>query len=70
VYRIIRNLPEGAYLKFKIVFVSLDPERDTPNVIKKYLDNFGKQIIGVTGSRANDVELMECLRQFRIKFSR
>jgi cytochrome oxidase Cu insertion factor (SCO1/SenC/PrrC family) len=34
VYRIIRNLPEGAYLKLKVVFVSIDPERDTPAVVK------------------------------------
>ena len=33
VYRIIRNLPEGAYLRFKIIFVSVDPERDTPEVM-------------------------------------
>jgi len=37
IYRIIRNLPEGAYLKLKIVFISIDPERDTPSVLKKYL---------------------------------
>lgn len=37
VYRIIRNLPEGAYMKLKVVFVSVDPERDTPKVLKTYL---------------------------------
>lgn len=66
VYRIIRNLPEGAYLKFKVVFVSLDPERDTPKVMKEYLLNFGKNLIGVTGSGPNDLDLKECLKKFKI----
>lgn len=56
VYRIIRNLPEGAYMKLKIVFVSVDPERDTPKVIKQYLKEFGKQIIGVTSSDRVELE--------------
>lgn len=66
-YRIIRNLPEGAYLKLKIVFISLDPERDTPQAMKEYLKNFSKNIIGVTGSSANDIELKEALKKFRIQ---
>lgn len=66
-YRIIRNLPEGAYLKLKIVFVSIDPERDRPEVLKSYLSNFSKNIIGVTGSSANDIELKECMKKFKIK---
>ncbi len=70
VYRIIRNLPEGAYMKLKLVFVSVDPERDSPKVIKNYLAEFGKNIIGVTGASEDDIELKECLRKFKIKKSR
>jgi protein SCO1/2 len=55
VYRIIRNLPEGAYMKLKLVFVSVDPERDSPKVIKSYLTEFGKNIIGVTGTSEDDI---------------
>lgn len=25
VYRVIRNIPEGAYMKLKVVFISIDP---------------------------------------------
>jgi cytochrome oxidase Cu insertion factor (SCO1/SenC/PrrC family) len=53
IYRIIRNLPEGAYVKLKVVFVSIDPERDTPNVLKEFLKNFGKNIIGVTALKGD-----------------
>ena len=33
------------------IFISVDPERDTPERMKKYLTNFDPEIIGLTGSR-------------------
>lgn len=38
--------------KTKLVplFVSLDPERDTPKVMKTYLAAFGSEFVGLTGS--------------------
>jgi protein SCO1/2 len=35
--------------KLKIFFISIDPERDTPEVMKDYLSSFGDQFIGITG---------------------
>jgi len=35
--------------KLKFFFISVDPERDTPEVIKDYLDNFENDFIGITG---------------------
>ena len=35
--------------KFKVFFVSIDPERDSPEVIKDYLDSFENKIYGITG---------------------
>jgi cytochrome oxidase Cu insertion factor (SCO1/SenC/PrrC family) len=32
------------------IFVSIDPERDTPPVLKAYLESFGPRWIGLTGS--------------------
>jgi protein SCO1/2 len=34
----------------QIVFVSVDPERDTPARLREYLDFFSKDIVGVTGT--------------------
>jgi protein SCO1/2 len=34
------------------VFVTVDPERDTAERMKKYLTNFDPEIIGLTGTRA------------------
>ncbi len=35
----------------KLFFVSVDPERDTPEVIKNYLDSFENKFIGITGEK-------------------
>lgn len=35
----------------QVVFVSVDPERDTPKKIAEYLASFNKNFIGVTGSQ-------------------
>jgi protein SCO1/2 len=45
------------------LFVTVDPERDTPEVIKDYLSNFDPRIIGLTGPRA---QLEPMLREYRI----
>jgi protein SCO1/2 len=34
----------------KIVFVSVDPERDTPELMKNYLSAFDPRIVGLTGT--------------------
>jgi len=33
----------------KFFFISVDPEKDTPGVIKDYLSNFDNKFIGITG---------------------
>lgn len=35
--------------KINVVFVSTDPERDTPQVLRLWLDSMGKDFIGLTG---------------------
>lgn len=34
----------------EVVFVSVDPERDTPEKIRTFLDNFDSRFIGLTGT--------------------
>jgi protein SCO1/2 len=36
--------------KVKVVFVTTDPQRDTPQVIRKWLDNFDVTFVGLTGT--------------------
>lgn len=45
------------------LFVTVDPERDTPEVLKDYLANFDPRIIGLSGPRA---QLEPMLRAYRI----
>ena len=40
----------GKDRKAGALFVSVDPERDTPEVLKSYLSSFDPRIIGLTGS--------------------
>jgi protein SCO1 len=36
--------------RLKVVFVTIDPERDTPNQLHAYLSSFDPRIIGLSGS--------------------
>ena len=45
----INNLEKDKKEKFKVFFVSIDPDRDTPNVIKNYLEIFENKMYGITG---------------------
>ena len=46
---VINNLDKKKKEKFKVFFVSIDPERDTPEIIKDYLGSFENKIYGITG---------------------
>ena len=35
--------------KMKVVFISIDPERDTPEVMRDYINSFNNEFIGITG---------------------
>jgi protein SCO1/2 len=66
VLKLIRKMPEYHYMNLKCVFVSCDPDRDTPKRLKEYLKNFDDEIIGVTGISNEDPELKSCMRSFKI----
>lgn len=53
----------GPDAKVGALFVTVDPERDTPEILKDYLASFDSRIIGVTGPRA---QLEPMLRGYRI----
>lgn len=36
----------------EVVFITVDPERDAPEKIRKYLDHFSSSFIGLSGSQA------------------
>ena len=44
------ELPKGDAEKLRVVLVSVDPNRDTPQRLKEYLGFFDEQYVGLTGS--------------------
>ncbi len=44
------NLLEDNRNRVQFIFVSIDPERDTPEVLQNYITYFHKNIIGLTGT--------------------
>ncbi|MGH8443529.1 MAG: SCO family protein [Nevskiaceae bacterium] len=47
----LRQRPELRDRPLEYLFLSVDPERDTPATLKAYVDYFGGAIRGVTGAR-------------------
>lgn len=48
----LKAVPPDIANQFKVIFVTTDPERDSPGVLRKYLDRFDKSFVGLTGSQA------------------
>jgi protein SCO1 len=48
----LKRLPAGVADQVKLVFVTTDPVRDTPQVLRRWLDLFDRRFIGLTGSEA------------------
>jgi protein SCO1/2 len=45
-----RELPPTVQGRVQVTFVSVDPERDTPKVLKDYVPAFDEHFIGLTGA--------------------
>ncbi|MFJ8473940.1 SCO family protein [Kitasatospora sp. NPDC094011] len=45
----MKALPAEERKKVNVVFVSTDPQRDTPKVLRSWLDSMGTDFIGLTG---------------------
>ncbi|QCI66997.1 SCO family protein [Phreatobacter stygius] len=58
---VIQELGDAAR-DFRVFFVSVDPVRDTPELLRVYTDSFDPRIIGLTGSEA---EIAAAAKAFR-----
>lgn len=65
-YRVLDSLGVSK-AQVRTVFISVDPERDTPEVLEKYLAYFSIPVDGVTGSPD---AVARVARDFRASFSR
>ncbi len=48
--KVFRALPEQERAKVQILFISVDPQRDKPDLLKSYVPYFDRSFIGLTGS--------------------
>lgn len=46
----MRRLPEEARSQIQPIFISIDPERDTPQRLAEYVTHFDARMLGLTGS--------------------
>lgn len=50
VSELLRQLGDEAK-DIRVLFISVDPERDTPERLKTYVSNFDRRVVGLTGSQ-------------------
>jgi protein SCO1 len=53
----------GPQAKIKVLFITVDPERDTPDMMQEYAKNFGPRFIGLSGDRA---AIDKVLHEYRV----
>ncbi|MBV6272030.1 SCO family protein [Alcaligenaceae bacterium CGII-47] len=51
--------------KIRILFVSVDPHRDTPDILQAYVDQFDRHAIGLTG---DETAIANLARRYRVAY--
>jgi protein SCO1/2 len=57
----------GPDKKVAALFVTVDPERDTPDILKAFLENFDSRIIGLTGDPSKTETIAKAFLRLRKK---
>jgi protein SCO1/2 len=63
----IDQLGPDAAKKVNLVFITIDPERDTPQLLKGYVENFGPTFIGLTGTPQ---QIADAARVYRVYYQK
>ena len=61
------KLPTVAQKKLQVVFVTVDPQRDTPKLMKEYLANFNPNFIGLSGTAP---ELKSMAKEYLVYYAK
>ncbi|GAB2904593.1 SCO family protein [Paralcaligenes sp. KSB-10] len=62
--QVMQNLGDKAR-NVRILFVSVDPHRDTPDKLQAYVDAFDKNAIGLTGT---EKQIADIARRYRVSY--
>ena len=49
----------------RVLFVTVDPRRDTEPVLKRYVSDFGPQFVGLRGT---DAQLTDMIKRYRVSY--
>jgi protein SCO1/2 len=63
---VVKDLGSAAD-EMRFLFISIDPERDTPEHLKQYLSNFDPRILGLTGTPAEIAAVAAAYRAYYTK---
>lgn len=63
----LNQLPAKVRDDLKVVFVTVDPARDTPEVMKEYLTNFDATYIGLSGT---DEQLKDMAKKYLVYYAK
>ncbi|MBB6355807.1 SCO family protein [Aminobacter aganoensis] len=50
--------------KLRVLFISVDPMRDTPDVLSRYMQSFDQRIVGLTGSEEDIATVGKAYRAY------
>ena len=64
--QVMKQLGQGA-ARVQVLFITLDPERDTPSSLKQYVSAFDPGFIGLTGTAA---QVDQAANNFNVQYAR
>lgn len=65
--KIMEGLPKEITDKIQPIFITVDPERDTPERIKEYLESFSPKMVGLTGTKEQVSDVAKAYRVYTSK---
>lgn len=63
----LEDLEEDDGIIGNALFITIDPQRDTPEAVRDFTDSFHERMLGLTGS---DAQIAEAAQAYRVFYSR